>query len=536
MEAALDPALLLELTERLVACSSVSPDLEGEARVAREIAENLPPRIEHGEWPAADGRPVLWAFVPGRKPDTVVLLGHSDTVGVGEFAALGAADGERLAFDCEGLRDRLIREANQNPTVFSSEALADIEREERKPGTWLFGRGALDMKSALAVAIGVMTVMATRRPRPACGVLLVVTPDEEHESLGMMTALRALREMRDARGLLYAGVLNLDYTPEPAAYLGAMGKIEAGVYVLGRAAHAALPFDGVDAAHIAAAVAARVAGSREMVDVFAERRGMPAVILRLRDLKTEYNVQTALEAWVEFNVLTIQRPLEDTFAALRLVVGQALQEVLRKRIELATWIDPLAPERPVEPDVQSAVLTYSDLLDRAEVGVEFLPEAARGPGVDARAATLEHLRALCRLAGVAGPAIVLHLLPPFYPHAAPGSGLLSRATMAALVGERGLAVRPFYPLISDGCYASWRGEPPERIARYMPALGREYTLPHADAAALDLDLVRLGPWGHDAHGLCERVNMAYAFERLPLLILKLLDQVSELADGAPESK
>ena len=511
----------------------MSPGIEGETRCARAIAENLPPRIERGEWPTPDGRPVLWAFVPGRKPDTVVLLGHCDTVGVGEYATLGAPEGERIAFDCEAVRQRLVREANENPTALSPDALADIEREGRRPGTWLFGRGALDMKSALAVAIGVLSALAARRPPLACGVLLVVTPDEEHESLGMMTALRGLRQLRDERRLGYAGMLNLDYAPEPAVYLGAMGKLEACAYVLGRPAHAALPFAGVDAAHIAAAVAARVAGSREMVDVFGEQRGVPPVILRLRDLKTEYNVQTALEAWVEFNVITIQRPLEETFLALRHEAGQAMQEVLRRRFELSAWIEPLASERPADPDAQSAVLTYSDLLDRAEVGVEFVPDEGGHETGDARAATLARLRALCRLAGVAGPAVVLHLLPPFYPHAAPGSGLLSRATLAALVGERGLAVRPFYPLISDGCYAAWRGEPPETIARYLPSLGREYTLPYADSVALDLDLVSLGPWGHDAHGLCERVNVAYAFERLPQLILKLLGQVSDLLESGP---
>ena len=33
-----------------------------------------------------------------------------------------------------------------------------------------------------------------------------------------------------------------------------------------------------------------------------------------------------------------------------------------------------------------------------------------------------------------------------------------------------------------------------------------------------MDLVTLGPWGRDAHGLFERVNALYAFERLPRLI------------------
>jgi arginine utilization protein RocB len=47
---------------------------------------------------------------------------------------------------------------------------------------------------------------------------------------------------------------------------------------------------------------------------------------------------------------------------------------------------------------------------------------------------------------------------------------------------------------------------------------------------LDLDVVNLGPWGHDAHGLCERVHAPFAFERLPQLIGKIVTMTCEPSD------
>jgi arginine utilization protein RocB len=120
----------------------------------------------------------------------------------------------------------------------------------------------------------------------------------------------------------------------------------------------------------------------------------------------------------------------------------------------------------------------------------------------------------------------LYLLPPFYPHAAPGDGPLSRAARAVAM-EEGIALRSFYPFISDASYVAWRCEGTKEIGRYFPALGREYALPVEASRALDLEVVNLGPWGRNAHGLFERVHAPYAFERLPKLIARTVEKALE---------
>jgi arginine utilization protein RocB len=83
-------------------------------------------------------------------------------------------------------------------------------------------------------------------------------------------------------------------------------------------------------------------------------------------------------------------------------------------------------------------------------------------------------------------------------------------------------MRPFYRHISDASYLAWRDEPADVVARFLPAFGREYEVPTEAAAALDLDVVNLGPWGRDAHGAFERVYAPYAFGRLPRMIVEVV--------------
>src|SRR5437867_4456673 len=133
------PERVRALAERLIAIPSVSPDPAAETQCARVLAEQLPTSLERGEWSTSDGRPVLWALLRGRSPRTVVLLGHYDTVGISEFAALGHPD-RYVAFDTQALPALLARYARTAERTVAPEVLADLDEEARCPGTWLFGR------------------------------------------------------------------------------------------------------------------------------------------------------------------------------------------------------------------------------------------------------------------------------------------------------------------------------------------------------------------------------------------------------------
>ena len=170
--------------------------------------------------PAGGGRSNLVARVPGRgRAPRLVLLAHMDTVGIGEGwtqAPLGAA----------------VR------------------------GGRLYGRGAADMKSGLAVALNLLEALA--RDGGAAGeVLLCATVDEEGP------------EMAGARALVSAGLLRADdqvLALEPTGArlrIAQVGLRWVELTASGRMAHAGRAHLGVDANRLAAriveGVGARVA-------------------------------------------------------------------------------------------------------------------------------------------------------------------------------------------------------------------------------------------------------------------------------------
>ena len=535
MRARFDPTRTRRLAERLVAIPSASPDRAGETRCGRVLLAALPPGIEGGVWRLRDRREVVWGRLRadsgrrsatlagqrrarGRKRCALLLLDHHDTVGVAEYARLGARGGARLAFQPRRLRERIAELA---PAIGGAPELLESLRADLAAGAdWMFGRGALDMKSGLAAGVAALDLLAARGADLGGDVLFVSCPDEEHESAGMLAAVGQIARLRDAGKLELLGVINLDYCEGPVGYAGLMGKRLAGVCVIGRPAHAAAPFEGADAAQIAAAIVHHATLSPALAERTEGAAGPPPVALRLRDLKPGYDAQTCAEAVVELNLLSCGRGIEETLEALRQVVRGALDEV-------AARMDALAPpsRAGAHPARGAPVLTYPELVERAgSAGAEKSRRAAGPAGRraprDLRDLSLERVRALARAARLEGPAVVLYLAPPFHPHAPPGTGPLTAAARAVLA-RAGQELHPFYPFISDASYLSWHAESLEVLARHMPALGAEYRLPAEHSRALDLEVVTLGPWGRDAHSLLERVYAPYAFETLPRLIAEV---------------
>jgi arginine utilization protein RocB len=137
---------------------------------------------------------------------------------------------------------------------------------------------------------------------------------------------------------------------------------------------------------------------------------------------------------------------------------------------------------------------------------------------DPRAASWARIRDAAARAALVGPAVVIALLPPYYPQSPPRTGGFGDRLRPWLESQ-GIGLEPYYRYISDASYLAWRGDSPEDLNALLPGWGREYRLPVSDCAALDLDVVTLGPWGRDAHGLFERVERRFAFEILPQRIV-----------------
>jgi len=299
-----------DYTVRLVRISSVSPGA-GERTVAEEAL-----RILHedglGEAYAASGldplpgdlydRANAFAFLRGASPRTVVMLGHIDTVGTIDYGPL-----EPWALDPLALAERQAELAALMP-----ELRAVLEAH---PGDVMLGRGVADMKSGVAVNLAVMRALA-RQARDGTlplSVVCLATPDEENESAGVLQAVRFLLRLREEHGLDYLGAINTDTIlprsmgdPQRYIYTGTVGKLLPSFLVIGREAHAGVPFEGLDANLLAAELIRDLGMNVELCDVVRGQATPPPVTLHAADLKTHYDVQLAFAASFYLNVLDIR--------------------------------------------------------------------------------------------------------------------------------------------------------------------------------------------------------------------------------------
>ncbi len=540
-------------TERLVGIKSVSPS-EDEVRVAEAVVEFLKEGGLEEAYTAigldaveADPyhRQNAYAFLKGQHPQTVVLLGHIDTVGTADYGPF-----EHLALDPTRLAEAKHQLAEITP------ALREDIAHPVSGADWMLGRGVVDMKSGVAVNIAIMRHCAelARQGRLPLSVVLLATVDEENASAGVLRAVRFLLRLREQHGLEYVGVINTDYTgarspgdPHRYCYTGTIGKLLPTFLVVGAESHVGEPFEGVDANLLAAELIADLSMNETLCDVVRGQKTPPPVTLHATDLKTNYDVQLPFMAYFYLNVLTLSTTPGELLERLRQRSEAALHRVLA-RIEAAEqrWNEGRPAHRRA-----AQVLTFAELSTlvsqskgeqqvRAALTDEWERMLTRPDGQmrDARERSVHLVQRLWRLSGLSGPAVVLFYSPPYYPHVGAIPCPLQDAVeaVARAHADLQLQVEEFYPFLSDMSYL--RGEPGvdlTALTQNMPLWSEAgesqrpgaYSLPLREIQALNVPFVNLGPYGRAPHQRGERLLMSYSFEVLPQLITEVMDYLAQ---------
>jgi len=202
----IDRQALIDTTAELVRIPSINPSLvpgaSGEKDIAEAIAARLrkTPGITVELQDAGDGRPNVIASVGSGSGRTLMLNGHIDTVGVA------------------GMED-----------PYSG----------RVEGNRLYGRGADDMKAAMAAALVLLETIANAGDFPGKLIVTFVV-DEEHSSIGTEAICREIERWKpDAALILEATGLNL--------CIAHKGFVWATITTLGFAAHGSRYEVGIDA-------------------------------------------------------------------------------------------------------------------------------------------------------------------------------------------------------------------------------------------------------------------------------------------------
>ncbi len=510
-------------------------------------------------------RSMVLAFVRGNGPRTALLTGHFDVVSVDNFGELAP-----LAFEPEQLLPKLITQLRQNPNAANAKALQDFES-----GDYLPGRGALDMKSGLAAGMAVLEQFAALPDREG-NLLFAAVPDEEATSQGMRALVRLLPQLTAEWDVSFEAAINLDSGvnlgsgPDGsedgrAVFLGSVGKLLPSVFFVGRPTHAGAPFDGVNAALLAAELTRLVECNPEAGDlceaptprrrrralprrnrggVASDARGggepaPPPVALYQTDRRTRYDVTTPATAWCAFNVLThwrTPRMIVDSFVQLtKQAMHNALDLLSERAQRYAHGLGMAVPERHWQPHV----MTYAEL--KAQVGeartMQIAQSLARDPDTDNISLSQRMIEALVREANVEGPAAVVCIASLYYPKVALGNAPrdarlreIVEAEAAQLARECGMGIglRPFFSGISDMSFVSSHDDADSInvVTENTPPWGTRLTFDYSIAATLDLPIVNIGPWGQDYHQKTERVHMPYSFGVVPELIWRVVLHVT----------
>ena len=479
------------------------------------------------------GRKSVVAVLRGKKAPskkTVVMIGHTDTVGISDYGALA-----EYANKPQELMEKL-KEVQLTPA-----AKRDLES-----GDYLFGRGIFDMKTGDAIIMTMMEALAKDVDNFEGNLIFAAVCDEESNSGGMLTVVPKLVEMQEQEGLDYLALLDTDYmTAEfegdetKYVYIGTVGKLMPSFYVVGKETHVGESFNGIDPNLISSAIMSRINMNPEFCDVVDGEVSLPPVSLQQRDGKTEYSVQTAKTAVMFFNYATHESTPDMVMDKMKNAAQEAFEGVVKDLNEKYKTFCGLTSNREyTELPWKARVLSYTDLVEavRAEnpavdsILADYNAELLKDESLDNRMFSQKMVEKAQSLWKDQDPVVVVYFSPPYYPHIyIDGTNAKDKALIDAVENavnttetDYKLVYKKFFPYISDLSYGAAPKDPAiiAALKNNMPGFGTKYDLPLEDMQKLSLPVLDIGPFGHDAHKFTERLEKNYSFTVAPELVYK----------------
>lgn len=530
------------LTQEMVAIPSINKEPKGETAVAQYIYDyymGLDYFKEHPErvkmFQTKNDfveRHSTYAYVKGTKGDsgrTVILIGHLDTVGVDDFGTI-----REYAFKCEELPEKL-----KETFKLSDEVLADIES-----GEYMFGRGALDMKSGVAGHMYLIKYFSEHPEELDGNIIAIAECDEEDNSKGIITALDELVELKKTEGFNYMACINADYSTNYSPgdenryiYYGSIGKLLPCFVAFGKEAHVGQAFSALDPNLLIAEITKKMSLNTNLCDIAQGEVAIPPVSLKQMDTKGPYTVQTALTAFSYYNFFTHGWDPAQVLAKSREVAVEAFDEVVdylqgqyKKFCQLSN-----VPYVPLP--WKTRVYTWKEFYDYlAEIHGEPFEKAMKefteklhkdDPELDLRLFGLRVAEEAWKWCEDKSPAVILFF----------GSVFSARIEMTrktdkevALLdsveaavdkirpeAQRQIKTRMFYPYISDSSFMAVCDDTlaVQALKDNMPQYGVKYTHDIDKIMEINVPVVNIGTFGRDGHMLTERVDMRQTFQNVP---------------------
>lgn len=485
-------------------------------------------------------------FVKGTKKKsdrTVILFGHMDTVGVDDFNQL-----KELAF----LPNELME-------AFGEQDLPSPAQEHLTSGEWLFGRGALDMKSGLASHLYLMRYYSMHPDQLEGNLVFVSECDEEDGSNGILSSLKTLKRWKKEQQFEYVAAINADFVSSlyegdenRYVYKGTVGKLLPSFFITGHESHVGAAFDGLDPNFLAAELTRQIEYNPELSNEALGETTIPPVSLKQTDLKPSYTVQTALSAYVYYNFFIHSWSPKDVLEKLKehatIAFGNAL-ELYEQRYRLFCEISG-HPYR--ELPWKTRVMTYEEMEHQliALHGApfinhmhEFKEELAVDPDLDTRMFAARVVEEAWKWMDDKSPAMILFYSSLYSPRIEMSGKTEDERVLLSALDEAVEKIQPhykhpivtknFFPYISDMSFLAMSDdlEGIEAVQNNNPSWGEKHFVDYQDIRDLNVPVINIGPYGMDAHAKLERLEIKYSMEIVPNLtnevILNILNQPNE---------
>ncbi|MBM7552379.1 M20/M25/M40 family metallo-hydrolase [Thalassobacillus pellis] len=469
--------------------------------------------------PLKDGRQLLTALVKNNDAkETIILLSHIDVVGIEDYGSL-----QNLAFHPKELTQELQKRIEELP----KEAANDL-----KTGDWLFGRGTMDMKSGTTVHLSLLE--KAMEGEFDGNILLLAVPDEEANSLGMITALPVLNELKQQHELEFKATMNGEpmfskYPGDRTYYLysGSIGKVLPGFLCYGKETHVGEPFAGLNANLMVSYLTQELELSEDFIETVGDETTPPPISLMQKDLKDAYSVQTPQAAVAMYNVLYMKQTLSSINEKLLAAAHRASQKAIAHYKQKSSYYMAETEHRPLNMDI--TVLTFEELYREAEKRFgkreverrQNLLISHRDKGDRDFSTLLVHdLASLCK---DIGPMIILFYSPPFYPSVSSNQDPYIEAAVQACQNyareKYSLQIEntEYFTGLSDLSFIGPTADdsPLGDLLKQMPIQGRGFELSSDLMQATNMPVINIGPLGKDPHQWTERLELTYSFEYLP---------------------
>lgn len=474
------------------------------------------------------GRKSVWALRRGNTNKTIVMNGHMDCVEIDCYGEL-----KKVALQPDALKPELQK-------IFTTGEVAEDLADE----DWIFGRGVADMKGGVACILYTLF----QGINPDVNLLFLTTPDEEHQSEGIMSCASLLAELKAKYDLEYkvALVSEPQQTKDKDTFLmsyGSIGKILPAIVARGRLTHVAELMKGLNSTLMIANVSRKIDLNADLIARDLDSVTPPPCVLHVRDDKETYNISTPLFSQIYAHIyISKSTSVMDTIGYLKELCKEAGAEA--KEAYEAAYLDVYENQEEMQ-DYNVLVYTYEELdayckeniAGYAALKAEYLAQVEQdllANTVTIQQAGFAIIQKTILWSEITEPIYVVGLLPPYCP--AVNSVYFSEtmvedvcAIIQDVVGEKynmQLEKEAYYMGISDFNYISLTDIQQERDGMKQVVVPEtSYSINFDDIEKIAMPVFFVGPWGKDYHTMTERVHLPF-LEHISMDVIQgIIDRV-----------